>query len=240
MRRIITFTADDVVPAREVVLENQGVPRGGAVRTDIDRLCDKAISALVGVVTPVCALAEISKDDFRQVYEGDGGNQPRTPVGDIYPKADYLALFAGTLGRRVSAEIDRRFRASEFATGAMLDAAASAAADKLSEVAGARFLELLADEGRAPPGTCVLGYSPGYCGWDISGQRRLFDWLRPEQIGISLNDRFLMQPLKSVSGVLIAGPARIHSCPESYSFCRDCKTRSCQARIRSVLENWSA
>ena len=56
----------------------------------------------------------------------------------------------------------------------------------------------------------VLRYSPGYCGWHVSGQINLFNTLTPEKIGITLGESCLMNPLKSVSGVLVAGPPNIH------------------------------
>jgi hypothetical protein len=78
-----------------------------------------------------------------------------------------------------------------------------------------------------------LRYSPGYCGWHISGQRKLFDFLKPETIGISLRESHLMEPLKSVSGVVIVGPAGIHAFQDEYPFCERCKTHGCRERIGS-------
>ena len=82
----------------------------------------------------------------------------------------------------------------------------------------------------------VLRYSPGYCGWHVSGQGKLFDYLRPERIGLSLRTSFLMEPLKSVSGVLVAGPKEIHEFSASYDFCSRCDTRGCRQRIRTLCE----
>ncbi|MFQ5822943.1 MAG: vitamin B12 dependent-methionine synthase activation domain-containing protein [bacterium] len=87
----------------------------------------------------------------------------------------------------------------------------------------------------ATPDNWVLSYSPGYCGWHISGQKKLFQYLHPERIGISLNDSFLMSPLKSVTGVLVSGKKDIHFFESNYSFCRFCKTKSCRARMKRVL-----
>ena len=45
----------------------------------------------------------------------------------------------------------------------------------------------------------------------ISRQQQLFKKLEPDSIGISINKQFLMELLKSISGVLIAGKQEIHS-----------------------------
>lgn len=79
-------------------------------------------------------------------------------------------------------------------------------------------------------------FSPGYCGWHVSGQKRLFESLRPDEIGIELSESFLMQPLKSVSGVIVVGPREIFDFDDAFSFCDECSTHSCRDRIRTVLE----
>ena len=85
-----------------------------------------------------------------------------------------------------------------------------------------------------PEGTALLRYSPGYCGWHVSGQKRLFEFLQPQQIGITLRESFLMQPLKSISGVMIAGPIDIHRFKNDYPFCERCETEGCRERIRAL------
>ena len=74
-------------------------------------------------------------------------------------------------------------------------------------------------------------YSPGYCGWHITAQRKLFAALQPAAIGVSLNASCLMEPLKSVSGVILAGPPAIHEFEAGFPFCRQCRDRSCGARL---------
>ncbi|UCE26659.1 MAG: hypothetical protein JSW52_09965, partial [Candidatus Coatesbacteria bacterium] len=92
----------------------------------------------------------------------------------------------------------------------------------------------LAKNGKLSPESGVLRYSPGYCGWDISGQKKLFEYLKPNDVGITLRESYLMEPLKSVSGVIVAGPAEIHDFELNYPFCRDCVTKFCRDRIKSV------
>jgi hypothetical protein len=81
----------------------------------------------------------------------------------------------------------------------------------------------------------VLPYSPGYCGWHVSGQAKLFEVLRPQRIGISLNASHLMVPLKSVSGVLVAAEPEVHDFDIDFEFCSDCADQECRGRIQAVL-----
>ena len=48
-------------------------------------------------------------------------------------------------------------------------------------------------------------YSPGYCGWHVREQLKLFSLLPPAPCGITLNDSCLMTPIKSVSGIIAIG-----------------------------------
>jgi hypothetical protein len=235
MSEIITFQRDAMAPARERVFENQGIPAGTTVQAETEALYTAAIGLLSSVGAPAGIILEVSQAEFERVYHGQGWNEPRTPVGDIYPQADSLALFAVTVGERISREIKERFAADDFALACMLDSAASVAADDLAERAKTHFLESLAKQGRTTPETGALTYSPGYCGWHITGQERLFEALQPEQIGITLSETFLMQPMKSVSGVVLAGPRKIHDFRNNYPFCSMCETQGCRARIRGLL-----
>jgi hypothetical protein len=230
----VQFSATDVAPDRDAVLEHQGIPVGTSVKDHIEELYQQAVELLADTVSPAGIMCDISAEDFAGVYEGDGRNEDKTPVGDIFSRADHLALFVVTLGERTCSEITMRFAANDYAIASMLDAAASIAADQTAELIEGRFGRELADRGWTPDNGGVLRYSPGYCGWHISGQRKLFEFLDPGQIDVTLRDSFLMEPLKSVSGVIIAGPREIHKFPINFGFCKQCETRSCRQRLRAL------
>jgi len=230
----VQFTATEVAPDRDAVLEHQGIPVGTSVKDHIEELYQQAVELLAETISPAGIMCDISAEDFAGVYEGDGRNDGKTPVGDMFARADHLALFVVTLGERTCSEITERFAANDFAIACMLDAAASIAADQLAETIEGRFGQELADRGWTPDHGGVLRYSPGYCGWHISGQKKLFEFLDPGKIGVTLRDSFLMEPLKSVSGVIIAGPREIHKFPINFGFCKQCKTRSCRQRLRAL------
>jgi hypothetical protein len=49
-------------------------------------------------------------------------------------------------------------------------------------------------------------FSPGYCGWHVSGQHVLFPFFgSPNACDVTLNESALMTPIKSVSGVIGLG-----------------------------------
>jgi len=230
----VELSASDVAPDRDAVLEHQGIPAGTVVRDHIESLFNQATALLAETVSPVGITCEISQADFADVYQGDGRNEDSTPVGDIFDRADHLVLFVVTLGEGTCTEITRRFDSNDFAIASMLDAAASIAADQAAELLERRFDQDLKEREWKSEDGGVLRYSPGYCGWHISGQKKLFEFLDPGQIGVTLRDSFLMEPLKSVSGVIIAGPREIHNFPINFGFCKQCETRSCRQRLRAL------
>lgn len=230
MREIFGFTVSEAIPAETEVLESQGMPERDRLPERITVLLDEAVRLFRDLSEPHGLLQDASAAEFETIYRGEGLNADETPLEGVYPQAEGLALFAATLSEPVSGRISALFAENDPALAYMLDAVASVSADRLATLLGERLLRRLGREDIA-----VLPYSPGYCGWHISAQRKLFDLLRPEEIGIRLNDSYLMQPLKSVSGVLVAGPGPIHRFWPRFSFCEDCRTRTCGERMMSVL-----
>jgi len=221
-------------PDREAFLASQGMLRGRPVPARVLELLDRAFGLYVDLANPRGLWDEVARDEFEDLYRGDGLNEPRTPLEQIVPRAERLALFAVTLGQALSTRIDRLFAANEPALGYLLDAVASERADRAAALLAARYGDEPDGAGSVSPASRVLPYSPGYCGWHITGQRRLFERLRPESIGITLGESCLMQPLKSVSGVLVAGPKEVHAFDDDFEFCEGCATHACRARIAAV------
>jgi hypothetical protein len=234
MTRVLSLDGVGVAPSRIVTLQTQGIPEGHDVPDRVITLADEARALYESLVHPRGVLAEISKAEFGEVYLGEGRNEEPTPLPRIIDQADHLALFAATLGEPLCQKINELFRTNDPAMGSMLDGIASQRADSAATLLGTLFLESLVEEGRADADTRVLPYSPGYCGWHVSGQRKLFAYLDPGLIDIELNESCLMSPLKSVSGVLVTGPAQIHDFDNDFEFCLDCATWDCRERIASL------
>lgn len=234
MTTLLDLTPGDVAPDRALVLLQLGMPADAAVSERTEQVYRAAFELFAASVAPAGVLAEVTADEFDVVYRGDGRNRPETPVGGIFPRAEHLALFAVTLGPRVGEALAQCFAKRDFALAYLLDAMASVAADAAADVTERRYETALRDRGWARADGAALRYSPGYCGWDLTGQRRLFARLHPERIGLTLTDSCLMQPLKSVSGVILAGPRTIHRFAPTYDFCDRCEHRTCRERLRAI------
>ncbi|HUU45303.1 MAG TPA: vitamin B12 dependent-methionine synthase activation domain-containing protein [Acidobacteriota bacterium] len=235
MRQELRIPVGDVVPPVVAVLKAQAIPEGVTPDERISRLAEEAIATYRTLADPVGILMDVSRDEFETVYRGEGRNADETPLDRIRPSADSLALFVVTIGEKMCEEITRLFDVREFAPGSMLDAAASEGAELAAQAVELSYRQHLHERGRLDSDTGTLQFSPGYCGWHISAQRKLFDILHPEEIGITLNPSFLMHPLKSISGVIIAGPKEIFAFDDDFPFCAECRTHSCQDRLSAVL-----
>lgn len=246
------IAAEEIVPSAQGVLRALGRPPGAAPAPDdrLGLLLADASALFLELARPAGLWCEVTREEFAEVYRGEGENEPETPLEKIFPRADRLALFAVTVGEAVSTRIGELFQSGEYPLGAVLDATASEGAERAAEVVQGRWEVAIgnagrgvspaetsegADAGGAPERNLrVLRYSPGYCGWNVSGQRALFRVLEPEAIGIELNESCLMRPIKSVSGVLVAGPAEIHVFANEYPFCARCREWSCRARLKEI------
>jgi hypothetical protein len=233
VRTVLDIPVAAVTPDRRSVLRAMGAPGDREPSEQVAAVLERALDEFRELARPRAIIGEVDTHAFARVYEGDGDNDGSAPLEDIFPLAERLTLFVVTLGAGLSDRIRPLFDEGELALGATLDAAASegaelAAAELEREVDRRARMAGIAETSRS------LRYSPGYCGWSITGQRALFSALGPEDIGVRLNDSCLMEPLKSVSGVVVTGPPDIHRFDDRFPCCSECRTRECRSRIAAL------
>jgi len=237
MRKVLNISINDIIPSVKTVLRGQGIPPHVKPDERMIRLTEEAISIFQQKAKPIGLLSEISKDEFTNVFVGDGRNEIDSPIEKIYKVSDEFAIFAVTVGEDICSEILSLFKRNDFAIGSLLDSTASEGTEMAAQVIEDFYKKQLVKSGHFSKIKGILRFSPGYCGWHISAQKKLFQILHPEDIVITLNASFLMQPLKSISGVIITGKKDIFEFEDTFSFCKDCSTHTCRDRIDSLSAN---
>lgn len=223
-----SYTLNEIRPTIEEIAISMGIDKGVKIPDEVMFLIEGAMELFDDLAKPIGIIKVIDEHHFLEISEGGSQVEKRYPLQGIIPKANMLALFAFTLGEKISNEIQQLINKKDYPLGYALDIIASRSAEQATVVQEKRFVK----NTNTTSVNKALLYSPGYCGWDITAQQRIFQYLEPHKIGIELNENSLMYPIKSVSGILIIGEPEIHRFKSNFSFCRSCTTHSCRERMK--------
>ncbi len=132
-----------------------------------------------------------------------GGMTILGEIAEFMAHADRVAAFVVTVGERISRDATKARQGGDAFAALVTDAvgswAAEAAADALMKKIECHL---------GPTEALTLRYSPGYCGMEISEQAKLFRLVRADSAGVRLLPSMVMQPLKSISGLVGMGPEK--------------------------------
>jgi len=194
------------LPAEQVATLAQCAPAGryeAEVRA--------ALAEASGLLEARACWLPLAETDLEGLFPGE------TPVAGLARGRPRWA-FVATIGPALEERVRLHFEEHRYLEALLLDAAGSVAAEAVCDRVQAECTN----------GAGSARFSPGYCGWDLSGQRRLFELLAPETLGVRLLPSLLMDPLKSVSGLVVAGPAESLRVP--VEVCRRCGDPTCTRR----------
>jgi hypothetical protein len=137
-------------------------------------------------------------------------------------KSESVAIFLCTAGEEIGFRSHKAMQERDFLRGYIYD------------VVGSEIVELAADILQAEIELAALDsekkitnrYSPGYCGWDVDEQHKLFELVPDNFCGIRLTPSALMDPVKSISGFIGIGN-NVRYNPYTCRFCdlKDCLYR---------------
>ena len=143
-------------------------------------------------------------------------------LSEVMKSAEKLVCFIGTLGPRIEEEVGALMQDNDLSEAYILDAMGSVAVEDLVD----KFQLTIKSECERVGKTVTLRFSPGYCDWPLTEQKKLFSLFEPEDIPVQLLDSCLMQPVKSISGVFGIVPQG----SALYNPCHYCDDRACKAR----------
>lgn len=146
-------------------------------------------------------------------------------VASHLKKAEFVALFALTIGKELENHSEELFSRGEMLDGYIVNLIASEAAESaagfihnhIRELAQTKHLHV------------TNRYSPGYCNWNVAEQFKLFRFFPESFTDITLTESALMNPVKSVSGIIGIGE---HVKLNRYK-CAICNDKQCIYRNKS-------
>ena len=124
----------------------------------------------------------------------------KPPYEELLRGCRGVILSVMTLGAGVDRRINQLSR-TDMPRAIVYDACASA------------YLEARSDEYEKTLGDdLTYRFCPGYGGSDVSDIKHIFELLRPEKIGVTLNENFFMLPSKSMAGIIGIGKKAEKTC----------------------------
>jgi hypothetical protein len=115
--------------------------------------------------------------------------------------AERLAFYVCTAGKTISEKSASLLKGNDPVLGYVYDVLGSI----ITEAAGDLMQSFLKSETEINGDQLTNRYSPGYCQWPVSDQHKLFSFFHDNICGVSLTDSSLMNPVKSISGVIGIG-----------------------------------
>ncbi len=203
----------------EMLGSAQGPERSRGAGEKLQELIDAAmplISPRIGYTT--CPL--ISSGDLPALENGTIFKSRK--LARMLRHSSAVLCFLVTIGDGIEQKIDSCTRSRKTADAYIFDTIGSAAAEYVVDSFQDRYRRSLEREGS----TTTLRFSPGYCDWPLTDQKKLFSLLDAERVGVTLSESCLMTPRKSVSGVF-----GIQSCDHPrYNPCSECGRLDCKMR----------
>lgn len=130
-----------------------------------------------------------------------------------------LAFIISTAGSELPDLSSDLLNRGEYLKGYMVDSIGSLLAEKAADFIEKKIQRIASESGR----NITNRLSPGYCGWNVSEQHKLFSLLPDGFCGVRLTESSLMVPIKSISAVIGIGESIVKG---RYP-CYDCTREDC-------------
>jgi hypothetical protein len=129
-------------------------------------------------------------------------------------KSESIAVFLSTAGEDTAARGRQANLEGDLLRGFVYDVIGSEIVE-----AAAELMQNELDNRMAPAGLVTSNrFNPGYCGWNVTEQHKLFGLMADNYCGIRLTESALMDPVKSGSGFIGIGK-NVKRVPYTCSFC---------------------
>jgi hypothetical protein len=147
-------------------------------------------------------------------------------------KSDSAAIFLCTAGEEIGIRSRNAMMERDLLKGYIYDVVGSVVVEAAVDLMQERLEIAVVAGGKK----ITNRYSPGYCGWDVAEQHKLFQLVPDNFCGIRLTESALMDPVKSISCIIGIGEnVKMH--PDTCSLCemKDCFYRKVREKKALLL-----
>lgn len=153
-------------------------------------------------------------NDKETIRINDQNFQTGNIVTSFIHKSEQFLLFIVTAGKNIELQSQKFLHGNDPLSGYIFDVIGSLTVESAIE----KFLQSIEEQFMKVGLKTTNPYSPGYCGWPVSDQKILFTLFGDNTCGIKLSETCLMDPIKSVSGIIGIG-RNVKKQPYSCSLC---------------------
>lgn len=228
---LLTEILDPVAiePDRLELLRYVGYPRKAAQQRAIPEVVERNLELGLTYLHPKAMYSIYRVERHAPQELGLGTVTIRGKVASFLAAADRIAIFVATVGRKITDASQAASRGGDPVTGWVFDALGSYAAEATADVLSRHL------RNQFPLARAVSErFSPGYCGIQLSEQSALFGLIDAATISITLQPTMLMQPTKSISGLLGIGSEGAF--PTDAMPCQRCKDVTCPMRRNTIAD----
>ena len=143
-------------------------------------------------------------------------------------RSDSIAVFLCTAGEEIGLRSRQCMKEKDLLRGYIYDVVGSEVAEAAADIMQNEMESTISMTGKR----ITNRYSPGYCGWNVSEQHKLFQLVPDNFCGIRLTESALMDPVKSVSGIIGIGEF-VKRNPYTCNLCdmKDCIYRRAREKV---------
>ncbi len=197
---------------------------GGAIpEADLCVLCEELLKEACKVAKPrfYYTIRECEIEGGVIKMADDTFNSGKT-ISGLLRRSDRVAIFVATAGEEFQSWMDGISAEGDMISTFIIDSIGSMMVEATGD-----FMEKQLERDPEMEGVKHTNrFSPGYCGWNIVEQHKLFGLLPDSVCSINLSESSLMHPIKSISGVIGIGENVV---AKKYG-CSICKRLDCHLR----------
>lgn len=213
------------------VLRNLGYKKVEDVVDSVLVEVEKAINEVKEIIKPqICYEIrefEVHEYEKRIIFHNDCYFSNENLFKEL-SHMEYIVIAVSTLGEAIDKKIKEAFSSSNYLRGLIYDAIANEAMISLNHILWKKLVGQMKEKNYG----LTRSFSPGSNGWNIKEQKVIFSLLNPKEIGVYLNEKYMMKPNKSIT--LVFGAAKGIGFTNIDHDCSYCDQKNCQFRDISM------